>query len=50
MGMIYCKFYHFCGTSTLLRLYKAIVNPHLNYCSFVVDLPLVKDQEAPESV
>ena len=31
LGMIYPKFYHFCGTSTLLRLYKAYVKPHLNY-------------------
>ena len=48
--MIYCKIYHFCGTSTLLRLYKAYVKLHLNYCSFLWDLPLVKDQEALESV
>ena len=48
--MVYRKFYHFCGTSTLLRLYKAHVKPHLNYCSFVWDLPLVKDQQALESV
>ena len=32
MGMIYRKFYHFCGTSTLLRLYKAFVKPHLFLC------------------
>ena len=50
LGMIYRKFYRFCGTSTLLRLYKAYVKPHLNYCSFVWDPPLVKDQEALESV
>ena len=29
LGMIYHKFYRFCGTSTLLRLYKAYVKPHL---------------------
>ena len=40
LGMIYRKFYRFCGTSTLLRLYKAYVKPHLNYCSFVWDPPL----------
>ena len=50
LGMIYRKFYRFCGTSTLLRLYKAYVKPHLDYCSFVWDAPLVKDQEALESV
>ena len=50
LGMIYRKFYRFCGTSTLLRLYKAYVKPHLDYCSFVWDLPLVKDQEVLESV
>ena len=48
--MIYRKFYHFCGTSTMLRLYKAYVKPHLNYCSSAWDPPLVKDQEALESV
>ena len=46
LGMIYHKFYRFCGTSTLLRLYKAYVKPHLDYCSFVWDPPLVKEQEA----
>ena len=35
LGMIYRKFYRFCGTSTLLRLYKAYVKPHLDYSSFV---------------
>ena len=50
LGMIYCKFYRFCGTSTLLRLYKAYVKPHLEYCSFVWDSPLVKNQEALKSV
>ena len=50
LGMIYRKFYRFCGTSTLLRLYKAYVKPHLDYCSFVWDPPLFKDQEALESV
>ena len=50
LGMIYCKFYRFYGTSTILRLYKAYVKPHLNYCSSVWDPPLVKDQEALESV
>ena len=50
LGMIYRKFYRFCGTSTLLRLYKAYVKPHLEYCSFVWDPPLVKNQEALESV
>ncbi len=37
-------------TSTLLRLYKAYVKLHLNYCSIVWDPPLAKDQEALESV
>ena len=50
LGMIYCKFYRFCGISTLLRLYKAYVKPHLEYCSFVWDPPLVKNQEALKSV
>ena len=50
LRMIYPKFYHFCGTSTLLRLYKAYVKPHLNYCSYMWDPPLVKDQKALESV
>ena len=47
LGMIYRKFYFVCRTSTL---YKAYVKPHLNYCSFTWDPPLVKDQEALESV
>ena len=50
LGTIYRKFYRFCGTSTLLRLYKAYVKPHLEYCSFVWDPPLVQHQEALESV
>ena len=50
LGMIYCKFYRFCGTFTLLRLYKAYVKPHLEYCSFVWDPPLFKNQEALKSV
>jgi len=29
-----------CDTSTLLKLYIAYVNPHLQYCSFVWDPPL----------
>ena len=45
--MIYRKFYLVCRTSTL---YKAYVKPHLNYCSFTWDPPLVKDQEALDSV
>ena len=48
--MIYRKFYRFCGTSTMLRLYKGYVKPHLNDCSSVWDPPLVKVQEALESV
>ena len=50
LGMIYRTFYRFCGTSTMLRLYKAYVKPHLNYCSSMWDPPLVKFQEALESV
>ena len=46
LRMISRKFYRFCGTSTMLRLYKAYVKPHLNYCSSVWDPPLVKGQEA----
>ena len=50
LGMIYRKFYCFRGTSTMLRLHKAYVKPHLNHCSSEWDPPLVKDQEALESV
>ena len=34
-----------CDTSTLLKLYIACVKPHLHYCSFVWDPPLLKDQQ-----
>ena len=52
LGMIYHKFYRFYGTSTLLRLLTLLKLMYklLNYCSFMWDPPLVKDQEAMELV
>ena len=50
LGVIFRKFYPWCDTSTLLKLYTAYVKPHLQYCSFVWDPPLLKDQQALEKV
>jgi len=50
LGVIFRKFYPWCDTSTLLKLYIAYVKPHLQYCSFVWDPPLLKDQQALEKV
>ena len=43
-------FHPWCDTSTLLKLHRAYIKPHFQYCSFVWDPPLLKDQEALEKV
>ena len=48
LGVILRKFYPWWYTSTLLKLYTAYANPQLQYCSFVWDPPLLKDQQALE--
>jgi len=50
VGVIFRKFYRWCDTSTLLKLYIAYVKPHLQYSSFVWGPPLLKDQQAFEKV
>ena len=35
IGLIYCKSYHYAQPEFLLKMYKAIVRLHLEYCSIV---------------
>ena len=48
LGVIFRKFYPWCDTSTLLKLYTTCAKPHLQYRSFVWDPPLLKDQQVLE--
>ena len=46
--MLYRNFYKYSNTPTLLKLYKALIRPHLEYAGVVWDL--VKDTVAIENV
>ena len=50
IGLIYRKFYRWCNTSTLKKLYLTLVRPILEYCCHVWDPFLHKDIELLESV
>ena len=50
VGLIYRKFYHFCNTNTLHKLYLSLVRPILEYCCHIWDPFLSKDIELLESV
>ena len=50
IGLMYRRFYKYTSTQTLLQLYKALIRPHLEYCSIVWDPLFIKDKEALEKV
>ena len=50
IGLIYRKFYRFCNTITLRKLYLTLVRPILEYCCHIWDPFLSKDIELLESV
>ena len=50
VGMLYRNFYKYSSSPTLLKLYKALIRPHLEYAGVVWDPYLVKDIFAVENV
>ena len=50
LGLLYRKYYCYSNYQTLLRLYVALVRPHLEYACEVWDPHLTKDINALESV
>ena len=50
VGMLYRNFYKYSSSPTLLKLYKALIRPHLEYAGVVWDPYLVKDIVAVENV
>ena len=50
VGQLYCRFYKWTNKHTLLALYTAYVQPHLEYCACVWDLYLVNYVDLLESV
>ena len=50
VGMLYRNFYKYSSSPTLLKLYKALIRPHLEYAGVVWGPYLVKDIFAVENV
>ena len=50
VSMLYRNFYKYSSSPTLLKLYKALIRPHLEYAGVVWDPYLVKDIFAVENV
>ena len=50
VGFIYRKFYRFCNTNTLRKLYLSLVRSILKYCCHIWDPFLSKDIELLESL
>ena len=48
LGYIHRQFHH-CGKPTILRLYRSLVLPLLDYCCYVWDLHLIKNVNLLES-
>ena len=50
IGLLYRNFYQFSDPSTLLKLYKSLIRPHMEYASVVWDPHLAKDIKLIEDV
>ena len=50
IGLLYRNFYQFSNPSTLLKLYKSLIRPHMEYACAVWDPHLAKDVKLMEDV
>ena len=50
LGMLYRNFYHFSSSHILVKLYKSLIRPHMEYACSVWDPHLKKDIQMLENV